>query len=147
MQLRYLDPEVPSYLACTLCMIQGCYSPPPCGCCGPVVLAAGGSPPLRWFWWSCPCRSAPPLCGPSGCCGPVVLVVPPLCEKQPVLYSPLYSTDIKAVGYLFSTLRHRGAGSPYTGTLGIGHHALVFRHVTALACNSKLHPVVPMLCC
>ena len=61
-------------------------------------------------------------------------------------YCPLYGADSKAVRYRFPTLRHRGAGSPYIRTLSIGHHALVVGHVTALARDSKLHPVVPMLC-
>ena len=46
-------------------------------------------------------------------------------------YCPLYGTDNKAVRCFFSTLKHRGAGSPYTRTLGIGDHALVVGHVTA----------------
>ena len=39
-------------------------------------------------------------------------------------YCPLYGTDSKAL--------HSGteAGSPYTRTLSIGHHALVVGHVT-----------------
>ena len=61
-------------------------------------------------------------------------------------YCPPYGTDSQAVRCPSSTLRHRGAGSPYTKTLDIGHHALMVGHVTALGGNSKLHLVVPMLC-
>ena len=99
----------------------------PCGCCGSVVLAVIPSsvasccvghslPPLGslWFWWSCPCGSAPPPCGPRGCSPVVLVVLPPLCERQPVRYCPLSGTDSKAIRCCFPTLRHRGAGSPYT---------------------------------
>ena len=57
----------------------------------------------------------------------------PVCERQPVGYCPLDGTD----NHLFSTLRHRSAGSPYNRTLRIGHLALVVGHVTALAGNSR----------
>ena len=129
-------------------MIQGCY-PHPAALWTVVVVVL--SPLWHLFcvgWFSPP----PTHCGPCGSGGPVhVVPLLPLwllrswcsCERQPVRYCPLYGTDSKAVRCLFSTLRHKGAGGPYTRTWSVGHHALVFGHVTALAGNST----VWYLCC
>ena len=120
----------------------------------PVVVVACGTyaayavlviplPPLwsLWFWWSCPCGCAPLWtpwllwsCCASGC--------PPL--REATVLSTV-QTARRSGQLSLSTLRHRGAGSPHTRTLSRGHHALVVGHVTALAGNSKLHPVVSML--
>ena len=98
-----------------------------------VILPSPPYSPRNLSMWFC---SSPPV-------GPVVVVVLLCwCLSPPAKGNgPLYG-DSKAVRCLFSTLRHRGAGSPHTTTLSSGHHALVVGHVTALAGNSKLHPVV-----
>ena len=119
-------------------MIQGC-----CGCCGPVVLAVltpsvasccvGISPPLVpvvpvvLSMWFC---SSPLwtlwLLWPCGAGGSHPYVQDNLCAT---VLSAVQTASRSGVSFLH---RHRGAGSPYTRTSSIGHHALVVGHVTAL---------------
>ena len=114
-------------------MIQGCHPPSP-----PSIWSTPSPLWTPWLLWSCRAgsgsyavlvSSAPPPVD-CGCFGPVVLIILLPCEMLPVLLS---SPRYRQQAGLFPTLRHRGAGSPYTGTLSIEHHALVVGHVTALA--------------
>ena len=144
-------------------MIQGCYpSHPLPPWYGPPPFFCG--PRLLWvlFWHLC-CVGDSPL--PPVV--PVVLVVLSMWFCSSPLWTlwlvwSRYSGGSPVRGNLCVTVlstvqtarrsgvsflhRHRGAGSPYTRTLSIGHHALMVGHVPALAGNSKLHPVVHMLC-